>query len=149
MLFREVICPTCGDQLVLKIPFLSSNASFLACFIRCIPLTLTWNPVSEQARLLVLEAADQLDRHGNKKACGILAMAKVAAPNMALQVLDMAMQVHGAPVCHLTPSYRTYGRPLGHCGLQTAPMKSISGQSRSWSCKEQGCKNWARYSFRE
>ncbi|KAM0888290.1 hypothetical protein ACQ4PT_028450 [Festuca glaucescens] len=50
----------------------------------------------EQTRLLVLEAADQLDRHGNKKARGILAMAKVAAPNMALKVLDMAMQVHGA-----------------------------------------------------
>ncbi|VAH26527.1 unnamed protein product [Triticum turgidum subsp. durum] len=50
----------------------------------------------EQTRLLVLEAADQLDRHGNKKARGILAMAKVAAPNMALKVLDMAIQVHGA-----------------------------------------------------
>lgn len=31
----------------------------------------------ERTRLLVLEAADQLDRHGNKKARGILAMAKV------------------------------------------------------------------------
>ncbi|XP_058212505.1 probable acyl-CoA dehydrogenase IBR3 isoform X2 [Rhododendron vialii] len=50
----------------------------------------------EQTRLLVLEAADQLDRLGNKEARGILAMAKVAAPNMALKVLDMAMQVHGA-----------------------------------------------------
>ncbi|KAG7995964.1 hypothetical protein I3843_01G136800 [Carya illinoinensis] len=50
----------------------------------------------EQARLLVLEAADQLDRLGNKKARGTIAMAKVAAPNMALKVLDMAMQVHGA-----------------------------------------------------
>ncbi|KAK2394920.1 Putative acyl-CoA dehydrogenase ibr3 [Trifolium repens] len=50
----------------------------------------------EKTRLLVLEAADQLDRYGNKKARGIIAMAKVAAPNMALQVLDMAMQVHGA-----------------------------------------------------
>ncbi|KAK7836394.1 putative acyl-coa dehydrogenase ibr3 [Quercus suber] len=49
----------------------------------------------EKARLLVLEAADQLDRLGNKKARGIIAMAKVAAPNMALKVLDMAMQVHG------------------------------------------------------
>ncbi|KAG6701225.1 hypothetical protein I3842_08G155400 [Carya illinoinensis] len=47
----------------------------------------------EQARLLVLEAADQLDRLGNKKARGTIAMAKVAAPNMALKVLDMAM--HG------------------------------------------------------
>ncbi|KAJ8623253.1 hypothetical protein MRB53_031782 [Persea americana] len=50
----------------------------------------------EMTRLLVLEAADQLDRLGNKKARGTIAMAKVAAPNMALKVLDMAMQVHGA-----------------------------------------------------
>ncbi|KAI8004858.1 putative acyl-CoA dehydrogenase IBR3 [Camellia lanceoleosa] len=50
----------------------------------------------EQTRLLVLEAADQLDRLGNKEARGTLAMAKVAAPNMALKVLDMAIQVHGA-----------------------------------------------------
>ncbi|KAJ3683678.1 hypothetical protein LUZ60_013905 [Juncus effusus] len=50
----------------------------------------------EQTRLLVLQAADQLDRVGNKEARGILAMAKVAAPNMALRVIDKAMQVHGA-----------------------------------------------------
>lgn len=50
----------------------------------------------EKARLLVLEAADQLDTLGNKRARGTIAMAKVAAPNMALQVLDRAMQVHGA-----------------------------------------------------
>lgn len=50
----------------------------------------------ESTRLLVLEAADQLDRLGNKEARGTIAMAKVAAPNMALKVLDMAMQVHGA-----------------------------------------------------
>lgn len=50
----------------------------------------------EKTRLLVLEAADQLDRLGNKEARGIIAMAKVAAPAMALKVLDKAMQVHGA-----------------------------------------------------
>uniref|UniRef100_M1C5G9 Acyl-CoA dehydrogenase family member 11 n=1 Tax=Solanum tuberosum TaxID=4113 RepID=M1C5G9_SOLTU len=50
----------------------------------------------EKTRLLVLEAADQLDRLGNKKARATIAMAKVAAPNMALMVLDTAMQVHGA-----------------------------------------------------
>lgn len=44
----------------------------------------------------MLEAADQLDRYGNKKARGIIAMAKVAAPQMGLMVLDMAIQVHGA-----------------------------------------------------
>ncbi|CAL5061059.1 unnamed protein product [Urochloa decumbens] len=68
---------------------IAQHGSFLSDLAKCrIDL--------EQARLLVLEAADQLDRHGNKKARGILAMAKVAAPNMALKVLDMAMQVHGA-----------------------------------------------------
>ncbi|CAN4095986.1 unnamed protein product [Withania somnifera] len=50
----------------------------------------------EKTRLLVLEAADQLDRLGNKKARATIAMAKVAAPNMAMVVLDTAMQVHGA-----------------------------------------------------
>ncbi|KAH9613322.1 hypothetical protein KSS87_015577 [Heliosperma pusillum] len=50
----------------------------------------------EKTRLLVLEAADQLDRLGNKKARGTIAMAKVAAPTMALHVLDKAIQVHGA-----------------------------------------------------
>lgn len=50
----------------------------------------------ESTRLLVLEAANQLDQNGNKEARGILAMAKVATPNMALKVLDTAMQVHGA-----------------------------------------------------
>ncbi|CAH9148267.1 unnamed protein product [Cuscuta epithymum] len=50
----------------------------------------------EKTRLLVLEAAEQLDRLGNKEARGTISMAKVAAPEMALKVLDMAMQVHGA-----------------------------------------------------
>lgn len=68
---------------------IAQHGSFLSDMAKCrIEL--------ERTRLLVLEAADQLDRHGNKKARGILAMAKVAAPNMALKVLDMAMQVHGA-----------------------------------------------------
>ncbi|KAI0489453.1 hypothetical protein KFK09_029296 [Dendrobium nobile] len=68
---------------------IAEHGSFLSDLAKCrIEL--------EQTRLLVLEAADQLDRYGNKKARGILAMAKVAAPNMALRVLDMAMQVHGA-----------------------------------------------------
>ncbi|CAN0877371.1 Probable acyl-CoA dehydrogenase IBR3 [Linum grandiflorum] len=49
----------------------------------------------DKTRLLVLEAAEQLDRLGNKKARGTIAMAKVAAPSMALMVLDRAMQVHG------------------------------------------------------
>jgi acyl-CoA dehydrogenase len=50
----------------------------------------------EQARLLVYEAAERLDREGNKAARHVLAMAKVVVPNMALRVIDRAIQAFGA-----------------------------------------------------
>jgi len=50
----------------------------------------------DQARLLVLNAADRMDRLGNKRALQEIAMIKVAVPNMACQVLDWAIQAHGA-----------------------------------------------------
>jgi len=49
----------------------------------------------DQARLLTLNAAWKMDTAGNKVAKQEIAMIKVAAPNMALQVIDWAMQVHG------------------------------------------------------
>ncbi|MCK9381590.1 MAG: acyl-CoA dehydrogenase family protein [Sulfuritalea sp.] len=49
----------------------------------------------DQARLLTLNAAWKMDTAGNKVAKQEIAMIKVAAPNMALQVIDWAMQAHG------------------------------------------------------
>jgi acyl-CoA dehydrogenase len=50
----------------------------------------------DQARLLVLNAAWMMDTVGNKVARKQIAMIKVAAPNMALTVIDWAIQAHGA-----------------------------------------------------
>jgi acyl-CoA dehydrogenase len=49
----------------------------------------------DSARFLVLNAAWKMDTVGNKAAKKEIAMIKVLAPNVAVQVIDWAMQVHG------------------------------------------------------
>ena len=50
----------------------------------------------EQARLLTLKAADAMDRVGNKGAKQLISMIKIVAPQMACDVIDRAIQIHGA-----------------------------------------------------
>jgi len=49
----------------------------------------------DSSRLLTLNAAYMMDKVGNKVAAKEIAMIKVAAPNMACQVIDWAIQAHG------------------------------------------------------
>ncbi len=68
----------------------------------------------EQARLLTLSAADKMDKSGNKEAKDLIAMIKIVAPNMAIKVIDRAIQIHGGlgvssdtPLAHFFAAART------------------------------------------
>jgi acyl-CoA dehydrogenase len=64
----------------------------------------------EQARLLCHHASHVIDTEGNKAARTLVAMAKVAVPRAATQVIDRAIQVHGgAGVTDVTPLAAMYG----------------------------------------
>lgn len=49
----------------------------------------------EQTRLLTLQAAAKMDKHGNKEARDLIAMIKIVAPAMACKVIDRAIQIFG------------------------------------------------------
>ena len=63
----------------------------------------------EQCRLLVLAAADKMDKFGPKGARDFISMVKIAAPQMCQQVADRALQAHGGMgVTQDTPIARIY-----------------------------------------
>jgi acyl-CoA dehydrogenase len=49
----------------------------------------------QQARLLTLAAADKIDRFGVKEAKNLIAMIKITVPQVACNVIDRAIQIHG------------------------------------------------------
>jgi acyl-CoA dehydrogenase len=74
----------------------------------------------DQARLLVLNAADKMDRLGNKAARREIAMIKVAAPAMLNFVVDWAIQAHGA--AGVTTDFG-----LGHIAASARTMRIVDG----------------------
>lgn len=63
----------------------------------------------DMAREYVLHAAHQMDTVGNKAAATAIAGIKVAVPRMALEVIDRAIQVHGAAgITQYTPLAEMY-----------------------------------------
>ncbi len=68
----------------------------------------------EMTRLLCLKAAFMMDTVGNKVAKNEIAMIKVAAPRMALKIIDDAIQAHGgAGVC------QDFGLAKSYAGIRT------------------------------
>jgi len=68
----------------------------------------------EQARLLTLKAAWMLDEVGTKGARSEISQIKVAVPNIALEIIDQAIQMHGGagvsddvPLAELFATIRT------------------------------------------
>jgi acyl-CoA dehydrogenase len=68
----------------------------------------------DMSRLLCLKAADLMDKAGNKAAQAEIAMIKVHAPQMALRIIDDAVQAHGgAGVC------QDFGLASSWAGIRT------------------------------
>ncbi len=95
----------------------------------------------ELCRLLCLKAADMMDKAGNKVAQLEIAMIKVAAPNMALRVIDDAIQAHGgAGVC------QDFDLAHAYAGIRTLRLADGPDEVHNRSIARM---EYAKYSNRE
>ncbi len=78
----------------------------------------------DQARLLTLYAAWLMDTEGKRRARQAISQIKVVAANMVMDVLDRAIQVHGASACPTTP-------PSPGCGASAHAARSPTAPTRS------------------
>ena len=86
-------------------------------------------------RLLCLKAADMMDKVGNKSAQLEIAMIKVAAPRIALKVIDDAIQAHGGMGVTTDAGLAKSATPISApCALPTDPTKFIAAPSPAWKC---------------
>jgi acyl-CoA dehydrogenase len=74
----------------------------------------------DQCRLLTLHAAERMDEAGNKGARREIAMIKVAAPKMLCQIIDWAIQAHGA--AGVTPDFG-----LAYAYARARSMRIVDG----------------------
>jgi acyl-CoA dehydrogenase len=94
----------------------------------------------EMTRLLCLKAAYMMDVAGNKVAKDEIAMIKVAAPRMALQIIDDAIQAHGgAGVC------QDFGLAKSYAGIRTLRLADGPDEvhCRSIALSELGKHGWS------
>ena len=96
----------------------------------------------DQARLLTLDAAHAMDTVGNKESRKAIAMIKVVAPNMALAVIDRAIQAHGGggvsqdfPLAYAWASARTLRLADGpdEVHLESIAKQELADQRRARS----------------
>ena len=83
----------------------------------------------EQARLLTLQAADKMDREGNKAARDLIAAAKIVVPSMAARVIDRAIQVFGGAGVSQDTSCRAPTSTRASSASATVPTRCICRRS--------------------
>ena len=89
----------------------------------------------EQARLLILKTAHLMDTAGNQAARAEIAMIKVVAPNVALRVIDRAIQAHGG--AGVSGDFGAGPARLGSLGAY-APAGRRAGRSPSGDRRQAG-----------
>ncbi len=89
----------------------------------------------EKCRLLTLKAADMMDKVGNKTARAEIAMIKVAAPKMALKIIDDAIQAFGGAGVSSDAGLAKMYAGIRTLRIADGRTRSTTGRSRAWSSR--------------